>query len=195
MRLPDLFQRFDNSSNTESGLAQYGTKLAWAEEAFLLTVYKPTPASTISEVGQELAFPSSLYRWFEDHNGAVLFRASVTCPGLSLFGCHLPGAILEREKELPATDIRKVNRKKREFVAFGSYSYDGSLLLIDRHSETIHCCYGREVGRYRTSWDSLGQWMECEFERLCHLFRSDGACLTDCHGLLPGNDGTRERQS
>jgi len=187
MNITDLFQRFDNSSNRESGLARFGTKLAWVEEAFLLTVYKPTAASIISEVGQELAFPSSLYDWFGYHNGATLFRTSLTCPGLRLFGCHSRGASLKREEASIAIDIRTVNRKKREIVAFGSYSYDGSLLLIDRKSEAVHCCYGREVEPYRASWPTLGQWMECELERLCGLFQGDGTCMTDCQGLVPGS--------
>ena len=184
--LIDLFQRFDRSLNTESELALYGVKLARADEAYLFTVFKPAGTATVEEVGRELDFPPALYRWFDDHNGAVLFRVSPTCPGLRLFGCQRRGARLERGKEPPATDIRTVNRESREVVAFGGYSYDGSFLLIDRQSEAIHCCYGREVDRYRMSWDSLSHWMDYEFERLSRLFRSDGICLTNCQGLLPG---------
>ena len=193
--LTDLFERFDQSLNTESKVARYGTKLPRAAEAYLFTIFKPAPASIVEEVGQDLDFPLALYDWFVRHNGGVLFRVNATCPGLRLFGCQPRGARLERGKEPPATDIRTVNRQRRPFVAFGSYSYDGSLLLIDRCSEAIHCCYGRELDRHRMSWDGLGHWMECEFERLSRLFRRDGTCLTECQGLLPGHDGNVVEQT
>ena len=86
--------------------ATYLTRLSWGQ-AYLHTIYHPIDSAVLVAVAQELDFPSTLFAHFQQCNGAQLFVASITCRGLSLFGCRERDRPLSRSLDEPSPiDIR-----------------------------------------------------------------------------------------
>lgn len=181
----ELLSKFEAKQNKESSLAWYGTKLVWGNEAYLHVIYKPATTALLAEVSEEFEFPESLIHFYSKTNGASLFLASLTCRGVVICGCLERESKLTRDLEASPVDIRTLNRRNRDFVAFGAYGYDGSTLLVDKRSGLVQCTLGRDLTKIRKSWKSIDNWMDDEFVRMCDLFSKDGSCLTNCEGLLP----------
>jgi len=165
------------------------TRLSWGESAYLHTIIKPVEFSIVTEVAQELDFPPSLVVHFRRCNGAQLFVASVTCRGMSLFGCRERDKPFDRSSSEPsAIDIRQKKGVVSGCVVFGSYGYDGSMLMLDRQDETVRCSYGRDAARTRRQWPSLDEFLESEVQRMSQLFAPDGTCLVPCAELVPPSE-------
>jgi hypothetical protein len=123
---------------------------------------------------------------FQRCNGAQLFVASVTCRGLHLLGCREKGKPLSRDSDEPSpTDIRQTANANRDSVVFGSYGFDGSMLMVDRRSQAVRCSYGRDLSKTRREWASIDDCLESEVQRVSQLFAPDGTCLVSCEELVP----------
>jgi hypothetical protein len=169
----------------ETKNATYLTRLSWGR-AYLHTIYHSIDSAILSAVAQELDFPSTLVAHFQRCNGAQLFVASVTCRGLHLLGCREKGKPLSRDSDEPSpTDIRQTANANRDSVVFGSYGFDGSMLMVDRRSQAVRCSYGRDLSKTRREWASIDDCLESEIQRMSQLFAPDGTCLVPCEGLIP----------
>jgi hypothetical protein len=161
------------------------TRLSWGR-AYLHTILHPSDSALLTDVAQELDFPTTLVTHFQRCNGAQLFVASVTCRGLLLFGCREKGKPFSRAVDEPEPiDIRPAIDKSRDSIVFGSYGFDGSMLTLDRKSQVVRCSYGRDVTRIRCEWPSIEACLESEIQRMSQLFAPDGTCLVACEALVP----------
>jgi len=169
----------------ETKNATYLTRLSWGR-AYLHTIYHSIDSAILSAVAQELDFPSTLFAHFQQCNGAQLFVASITCRGLSLFGCRERDRPLSRSLDDPSPiDIRTKALVIRDGLVFGAYGFDGSMLMIDCKTQKVRCTYGRDVTKTRTEWPSIDECLESEVQRMSQLFAPDGTCLVPCEGLIP----------
>jgi hypothetical protein len=175
------------NADSETAIAWYGTKLHWAEQAYLNVVFKPAERAIVLKVSQELDFPAPLVDLYSIFNGGSFFRVDKTCTGLVVAGCLEKDQSFSRSAESQAIDIRTLNRRNQSFVAFAGYGFDASSLVVDKVSGRVNCWHGRESMRIRKSWESLDSWLKDEFHRMGELFSKDGTCLTNCEGLLPSS--------
>ena len=189
MKLIDLLKRRADLNVLETPLAVYVTKVPGAEEAYLHTIHKPADPEILATTSRDLEFPPSLVAHFEQCNGGSLFCASVACIGINLFGCLPKGRSLSRalDQDSPPIDIRTSNRGVREHIAFASYGYDTSLVLVNMRNENVRCCHGRDIVKTRREWPSIDDWLTSELDRLSQVFAPDGTCLVTCEELVPLN--------
>jgi hypothetical protein len=183
-----LSKRFALSTNRETTQVFYISKVRWADDAYLHAIHKPIENAVVDTVARDLRLPPSLVAFYRLQNGGTLFRASLTCIGLTIFGCWREGQLATRavHGDSPPIDIRLHNQSTdASFVLFGTYGADGSRLLINRDTEVVSCSVGRDLSKVRKRWTGLEEWLESEVDRLCQLFTPDGVCLVPCAQLLP----------
>jgi hypothetical protein len=188
-------KKFRNVSDRETSDAFFLTHLpAVGSAAFLNIVYKAAPSQIREEIGRELRLPSTMLEFYNAWNGARLFVGA-----LSIYGCVPEGQLLDRTDptRLQPFNIREVNHefqrrlRDREVVCIGSYSYDRSIVCMDRRSQAVTCHIGTEFGRVRQEWTSLDQWLTDELGRLSLLFDERGNRLVEKDRLLPGLEPAR----
>jgi len=195
LHLLQLIARFEGIDDVETAHAFFRTKLPTvAPEAYLHTVYKPAPAVLMSEVSAELKLPGSVVDFYHCCNGAHLFVNA-----LSIFGCVASETTINRSdrfKLLPF-DVREINRElKAKFargnlVAIAFYSYDGSLVCVERATGETICFVGDALSKERTRWKSIDEWLSQEIQRISFLFDQRGNRLVEKENLLPGIEPSR----
>lgn len=188
-------KKFQNVSDRETSDAFFLTHVpAVGSVAFLNIVYKAAPTRIREEIERELRLPPTMAEYYCAWNGARLFVGA-----LAIYGCLPEGQLLDRTdptKLLPF-NIREVNQefqrqlRDREVVCIGSYSYDRSIVCMDRRSQTVTCHVGKDFGRVRQEWASLDQWLTDELTRLSLLFDERGNRLVEKDRLLPGLEPAR----
>jgi hypothetical protein len=189
--LRSLLAKFKKVGDRETTDAFYLTNVPWvARDAYLHIIYKAAPAEVRAFVDRQLNFPSSLGEFYVRWNGARLFLPRV----LAIYGCLPEHYLLDRKnpfKSLPF-NVLEVNRevgrglRQRNLIAIGSYSFDESLVCMERDSEEIQCFFGEDFTRQRKSWPSLDDWITQEIIRLSLFFDEEGRLLVDEEQLLPG---------
>jgi hypothetical protein len=188
-------KKFQDMSDRETSDAFFLTHVPTVgSAAFLNIVYKAAPTQLRLEIGRELRLPPAMVEFYSAWNGARLFVGA-----LSIYGCVPEGQLLDRTdptKLLPF-NIREVNHefqrqlRERELVCIGSYSYDRSIVCMDRRSQAVICHVGKDFGRVRHQWTSLDQWLTDELARLSLLFDERGNRLVEKDRLLPGLEPAR----
>ncbi len=181
-----------NGECLESALAVKITNLHWVGPlAYLHVIYRPASPSMIMQVGQAMQFPVSLQHFYECCNGLSLYSGTIR-----MFGCVQAGTLLDRSDPLylPPLDIIKMNqqfvspRSSHHMLCIGVYSYDRSLVCIDRQSERVTCYRGEDLRHQRGSWSTIENWLSSECSRLSSQFSPDGRRLGDERFGLPGED-------
>jgi hypothetical protein len=187
--LIQLVGKFKSNDDVETDEAFYKTKVHMvAPEAYLHTIYKGARPELIREVSAELELPDSIADFYRCCNGAHLFVNA-----LSIFGCVASGEQISRSNrfKLPPFNVRDVNRElKAELarvnsIAIASYSYDGSLVCVNRQTEGIVCFFGESLSKERTRWHSIDSWLTRELQRMSVLFDESGTLLAEKQHLLP----------
>ena len=185
-------KKFQNVSDRETSDAYFLTHVPTVGSgAFLNIVYKAAPTLIREKIGQELRLPPTMVEFFGAWNGARLFVSA-----LSIYGCIPEGQLLDRTDptQLLPFNIREVNQefhrqlRDREAVCVGSYSYDRSIVCVDRRSQVVTCHAGKDFGRIRQEWTSLDQWLTDELARLSLLFDERGNRLVAKDRLLPSRE-------
>jgi hypothetical protein len=123
-------------------------------------------------------------------NGASLFSGTIR-----IFGCVAPGTLLNRSDplSLPPLDIVKMNRqyvdpkKSHGQICVGAYTFDRSLVCIDKPSQKVTCYQGNNLDIERKQWQTLDDWITTEWERLSFLFSPEGRRLVPEHLGLPNS--------
>jgi hypothetical protein len=184
--------RQKNGQVLETDLAIRIKNLHWIGPlAYFHVVYRPVSSLLVAEVGQRLKFPNSLRAFYQACNGMDLYAGTIR-----LFGCVEKGTPLDRSDplSLPPLSITDMNqqfvspRYSREVLSIGTYSYDRSLLCIDRQSERVTCYRGEDLRYERKSWPTIEDWLVSEQTRLSFLFSPDGRLLgTERLGLPDQN--------
>jgi hypothetical protein len=182
--------KFKNLSDRETDHAYFMTKVpSVAPEAYLNIVYKPVAPEIRAELEKGLQFPNSLAEFYQHWNGARLFVGA-----LSIYGCLPRNYLLyraDRFKVLPF-NLREINHEflsqtsHKNLICIGSYSYDRSIVCMNRKSQSIACYVGKQFAEERQTWPSLDQWLSDEITRLSFFFDECGNRLVPEEHLLPG---------
>ncbi len=101
--------------------------------------------------------------------------------------------MLDRAKpfRLPPFNIEGVNREfakaisDTDLICIGSYSFDRSMVCIDRMSIEITCFVGKDFTRRRKKWQTLEDWIVSEIERVGDLHDDFGSRLVNEKLFLP----------
>lgn len=169
--------------------ALFMTNLPWIDPgAYLNVIYKPVAQAFVDTVAEDLGFPNSLREFFKHHNGARLFFDA-----MRIYGCVHRETILDRSAPLtlPPFDIVAANREfqsygqKANVVFIGSYSYDRSMVCMNRGDESIVCFKGADFTQPRRKWPSIEDWLRKETSRLSSMFAADGKREVGEELLLP----------
>lgn len=156
--------------------------------AYLHVVYRPAASLLVLQVGQLMQFPESLQTFYGSCNGLSLYSGAIR-----VFGCVEKGTLLDRSDplSLPPLSIIEMNRQfvdprhSRSLLCIGAYSYDRSLVCIDRQAKRVTCYRGEDLGHQRKTWPTIEDWLNGELNRLSFLFSPDGRCLGSERSGLP----------
>lgn len=193
MPSPDLLgllTKFRNIGDCEFDGILYKTHTPHvAPLAYHTVVFKPVPAELRERRARELALPPSLQDFYERYNGLVLFGGAIR-----VYGLRPDEYLLERSdwfrKALPV-DIVEVNQEHshalaaREWVCFGDYCHDLSLICMERPTGRVVCVVESDFRRWRHAWASLDEWLVQEARRLSGYFDEAGVRLVDEELTLP----------
>ena len=164
-------------------------KRSWISPvAYLHVVYHPAATPIVQSVSRRLSFPSEVSAMYESMNGASLFAGAI-----KIYGCVEEAFPLDRTDplSLPPLSIVEMNRmfvpeeRSQQFICIGGYSYDRSLVCIDRESDEAVCFHGDTLMQLRKSWRSLENWLAEEITRLSLLFSPEGRRLVQEKFELP----------
>lgn len=195
VHLIQLIAGFESNEDVETSHAFFRTKVPTvAPEAYLHTIYKAAPPELVSEVSEELRLPGSVVDFYRCWNGAHLFVNA-----LSIFGCVASGTPLNRSDrfKLPPFDVLEINRElkaklsRANLIAIASYSYDGSLVCVERQAGDVVCYVGEALPKERTRWRSIDDWLPQEIQRISFLFDERGSRLVEKEKILPGIEPSR----
>jgi len=186
MTIKELIE-LGRKNGKETRLTNYVITRLGTVDNYLHAINKPTDKLIRDEVAAELHFPQTLVTHFDECNGGSLYCASATCIGINLFGCTPRQSKLNRklDDDWPPIDIRRSNRPGTHYIIFASYGFDASLVLVNRHDQTVRCCLGRDLSKTRQEWTSIEEWLGSEIDRLANLFTPEGLCLVKCEDLVP----------
>lgn len=186
-----LLSGFENVNDRESEGAFFRTHVPRIGSlAYLNIIFKPVSTDVLQRVAAKLRMPVSLTEFLSVQNGAILFSGA-----LSVYGVQRSGQLLDRKDpffDLPF-NIEEENQNwppsdRTGFLAIGGYSFDGSMVCIDR-SDCSLSLFGRgEQGLLPTHlfrWPSLEAWLTTEIARLSMLFDRRGSRLVDESQTVP----------
>jgi hypothetical protein len=186
-----LLSTFENVNDRESETAFFRTHVPQAGSlAYLNIIFKPAATDVLGRVAVQLRMPAVLSEFLKVQNGAILFSGA-----LSIYGVQRSGQLLNRGNpffDLPF-NIEEENRNwpppdSHRFLAIGGYSFDGSIVCIDR-SDCSLSRFGRgERGLLKAplfKWPSLQGWLTTEIARLSVLFDRRGTRLVDESQTVP----------
>lgn len=189
-----LLSAFENINDRESETAFFCTHVPQAGSlAYLNIVFKPAAADVLRRAAVKLRMPGVLAEFLSVQNGAILFLGA-----LSIYGVHRSGQLLNRGDpffDLPFS-IEEENRNwpapdSTRFLAIGGYSFDGSMVCIDRRDCSLSL-FGRGerdlLPAPLLNWPSLQVWLTTEIARLSMLFNHKGKRLVDESQTVPHLD-------
>ena len=180
-----LLSTFENLNDRESESAFFCTHVPQAGSlAYLNIVFKPAETDVLRRVAVQLQMPAALAEFLNVQNGAILFSGA-----LSIYGVHRSGQLLNRGDpffDLPF-NIEEENRNwpppdSTRFLAIGGYSFDGSIVCIDRTDSSLSLFGRGQRGLLPTplfNWPSLQAWLTTEITRLSVFFDRRGTRLVD----------------
>ena len=171
----------------EDCFAQRFVNRSWLSPfAFLHIVYRPTVPLVVQSISRILRFPEEIDMLYKYMNGAWLFSGAI-----QFYGCVEEGLPLDRANPLSLPPLSKMNNMfiseehGDQFLCIGGYSYDRSLVCIDRKTGETVCFRGDALTAARKSWVSVEKWLSDEIPRLGMLFSPDGKRLVDEKYELP----------
>ena len=136
-----------------------------------------------------LRLPDQLRRFYRTYNGADLFSDL-----MSVYGFFPKTYLYERTDErrsypynildLNARHFNEVHSS--EYFLFGSYGFDRSVVFTERRTGRVHCAFGEDMNRIRTTWEDFETWIRCEIDRLSKCFDEYGNRLVELEETLPG---------
>lgn len=189
INLTKLVERFSSSGDVETPSAYYLTGLQNPHGvAHLNIIFKAAPLPVREWVATRLDLCANLRAFYAMWNGARLFFDS-----LSLYGCLPRNQLFDRANPFGVLpfDIVEINseclpgRAKDNLICIGSYSFDRSLVCIERLSGEIICFEGASFNKQRSAWKSLDSWLNEEIARLSLLFDYNGNQLAPDELTLP----------
>lgn len=145
-----------------------------ANQAWFHIVYAPKKPLSIQELERKLgfSFPEDLKVFYTNANGCNIFSDSLSIWGIrdsysrnveeSFQPYDLYYSNKDREVELP-----------NEYFIFGSYNWDGSLMIYDRKKNEVFRC-DRDNLTPLQEWSNIWIWLESEVDRLSLLFNENG---------------------
>lgn len=186
-----LLSTFENINDRESETAFFRTHVPQAGSlAYLNIIFKPAATDVLRRVAVQLRMPAVLSEFLKVQNGAILFSGA-----LSIYGVQRSGQLLNRGDpffDLPF-NIEDENRNwpppdSTRFLAIGGYSFDGSIVCIDRRDFSLSL-FGRGdrslLPATLFNWPSLQVWLTTEIARLSILFDHKGTRLVDESQTIP----------
>ena len=188
-RLSEYLVESKYTIEREDSIAQRFVNRSWLSPiAYLHTIYRPTAPLVVQKISGILRFPEEIDMVYKYMNGASLFSGAI-----QFFGCVEEGLLLDRANplSLPPLSIVEMNNmfisKEHgdQFLCIGGYSYDRSLVCIDRNTGEAVCFRGDALTAVRKSWVSVEKWLSDEIQRLGLLFSPDGKQLVDEKYELP----------
>lgn len=186
-----LLSTFENVNDRESETAFFRTHVPQAGSlAYLNIIFKPAATDVLRRVAVQLRMPAVLSEFLKVQNGAILFSGA-----LSIYGVQRSGQLLNRGDpffDLPF-NIEEENRNwpppdSHRFLAIGGYSFDGSIVCIDRSDCSLSRFSRGEQELLKAplfKWPSLQGWLTTEIARLSVLFDRRGTRLVDESQTVP----------
>ncbi|MFZ5353644.1 MAG: SMI1/KNR4 family protein, partial [Bacillota bacterium] len=147
-----------------------------APKAWLHEIYAKIENHEIDEIEKKLnvKLPEDLISFLKCSNGINIFSDS-----LSIWGFRSSyvrrGSEVSQPYDLIALNQERKGEMPENWLIFGSYSWDGSLMLYDLgqgNSKVYRCDNNAE--EIIQEWDSIWSWLSIEVERLSQLFDSKG---------------------
>ncbi|MFL9844103.1 SMI1/KNR4 family protein [Flavobacterium rhizosphaerae] len=76
------------------------------------------------------------------------------------------------------------DNSKPNYFFIGGYNWDGSLVYIDKETNSIHCCERWDATSKKT-WNSLEEMILSELERLYTFFDDEGVEIDEDNPTIP----------
>lgn len=145
-----------------------------AEQAWLHRIYAPKKFQEIQALEQSLGMPlpKDLKEFFSYANGINIFSDS-----LSVWGIR-DSYLRTIEDSFQPYDLYQAHKEEESklsysTVIFGSYNWDGSLMIYDCSQHKVLRCEGDKLTPLQ-EWQNLWIWLESELDRLSLLFDECG---------------------
>jgi hypothetical protein len=149
-----------------------------APDAWLHEIYCPINNNDIEELEAKLAF--RLPRIFQDFlklsNGLNLFSDTISIAGYIKF-YERKGDDARQPYSLLIPNVHeRLPDSKKSYLYIGSYSWDGSLLYIDKSNNKVFRCLSDSSEPFN-EWDSFWVMVLSEAQRISKLFDNKGRVI------------------
>ncbi len=152
-----------------------------ASEAWFHRIYKGLSENEIVDLETELKkpLPNHLRKFLKTANGMNIFSDSISIWGRRTSyarkgeDAYQPYDLLDLNKELG-------NEMSSKWLAFGSYSWDGSMMYYDVTSDDnkVFICERDSTNKIKI-WDNIYLWLAEEIERLSKMYDDKGIELDE----------------
>ncbi|WP_156970524.1 SMI1/KNR4 family protein [Andreprevotia chitinilytica] len=119
-----------------------------------------------------IPFPSVFKDFLKNTNGLIIFSGA-----LSLYGARLSNDRRSKDAYPYPLDTPNLLERPKDatanFLFIGGYSWDGSKLYIDTHSEKVYRCAKNSAAPIN-EWPDFWSMIISEASRISNLYESDG---------------------
>lgn len=173
-----------------NGTKLYGHVKTIGENAWFHEIFAPLNETEIAEIESSIGknLPNSLKEFFICTNGIRLFSNEIALLGKratfkrsSDEDLRLPYSIVTPNTLEQPKDI------KENQIIIGSYSYDGSKVIIDSNDKLVFVCERENVQNVIFKFQTFWEFLLSEIERLGTFFNSEMLLVNDTISTLPPN--------
>jgi hypothetical protein len=177
---------FLGEEKTSNGTMLYGKAPHIGSKAFLHTIYPPLTDNEILSMGRIIGkkIPEHLANLYRECNGLHYFVDTLSIDGLRIgSGRNFDTFYQPYDLTTPNVDER-LEDADDDFIFFGGYDWDGSLLYTKTKNKEIYLC-SPDSSEPLKFWKSIEDFISYEAGRISALFDSNGIEIDKNKSSLP----------
>jgi hypothetical protein len=156
-------------------------------EAWLHEIYHGLQEDIISELEHRInkKFPEEFNELLKYMNGINIFSDS-----FSIWG-YRSSYVKVGDESIEPYDLVDLNGEREDFIPenwllFGSYSWDGSIMVLDLNSTSERVLrVDRDTNKVYNEWTDLFSWFSSEVDRLSLIFDDLGKKINEDSPTIP----------
>jgi hypothetical protein len=185
-----LIFQFENLgiANSSDGAIMIGKAPHVGSEAWLNIIYPKLNDDEIILLEKELktTIPEEYKLFLMNYsNGANILSSTLSLDGLRRRLNRDPKENSRQPFSILTPNIyERPDNAKESYFFIGGYQWDGSLLYIDKETNSVHCCEP-DNATSKKQWASFEEMLLSELERLYQFFDKNGVEIDEDLSTLP----------
>lgn len=146
-----------------------------APKAYLHIIFNPLSEKEIKDLEKELneTIPEDYKEFLKMSNGLIYFNGTLALYGKRLNYIRNEDNVWQPFSIITKNIYERPRGSKDSYFYIGSYSYDGSLLYIDKKNNRTYRC-NRRIATPLNEWNSFNEMLFIEVKRISLLFNEKG---------------------